>query len=145
MAEPHEAESPKERVRRDLHRAVEDGVARMTQASEGGAAPFPPDFTERESRALAIGLEVGARLLGLNLAEDPVRRTVESAATWKCPRCGTDCPRALDAKGQERSEKATLKTRVGKIPLSVPLFACRPCRRVFSPLPTGREPRAGEL
>jgi hypothetical protein len=145
MAEPHGAESEKERVSRALHDAVEEGLARMTQASEEGGGPYPADFTERESRALAIGLKVGAMLLGLNLSEDPMRRTVESSATWACPRCGTDCPRAGDPQGKGRSEKAKLKTRVGRVPLPVPLFACPRCRRVFSPLPPGREPGAREL
>lgn len=125
-----------EAVRRQLYRKVDKAIARMSGKAQGAEGPAPHDFTGREDLVLAVGRDVAATLLEESLAEDPERQTIEEAALWRCPRCGTDSPRATDAKGAPLYDEADIETRVGVVSLRVPLFRCpkRDCRKVFSPL-----------
>jgi hypothetical protein len=133
-----------EAVRRRLHRKVDAAVARMSGKAQGGDKPAPHDFTGREALVLAVGRDVAGTLLEESLAEDPELQTIEEAALWRCPRCGTDSPRAKDKQGADRYDAADLQTRVGAVALRVPLFQCptRGCRKVFPPyrLSVGLDP-----
>lgn len=141
--EPCEADV--ERMRRMLYRKVDEAIERMLGRAEEGVNPYEQDFTGRESLALAIGKEIGALALELNLAQDPQRKTAEESVLWQCPRCGADSQRAKDDKGRPREEDVVLKTRVGPFPLRLPLFRCARCRKFFSPLPADREPGPGDV
>jgi hypothetical protein len=136
-----------EAVRGQLHRKVDAAIARMSGKAHRGDTPAPHDFTGREALVLAVGRDVAGTLLEESLAEDPELQTIEEAALWRCPRCGTDSPRAKDKQGADRYDEADLQTRVGVVSLRVPLFQCpkRGCRKVFSPLPALRGPRPRRL
>lgn len=136
-----------EAARRQLHRKVDKAIAAMSGKAQGGGKPAPHDFTGREALVLAVGRDVAATLLEESLAEDPDLQAIEEAALWRCPRCGTDSPRATDEHGAVLWDEADIESLVGVVSLRVPLFRCqrRDCRKVFSPLPPLRGARPRRL
>jgi len=110
----------------------------MTEKTAAGLDPHSMDFTGREALAYRLGEEFAARLLRGNLLTDSWRTVVEEATSWDCPRCDTDCPRHKDEDGNDLYEDTALRTKVGQLPVRLPLFRCSKCRKIFSPLPTPR-------
>jgi len=125
-----------DRLEQKMGQKSREVIQRMMLRTEDGQNPYDLDFSGREALAERLGKEVAAMLLDENLQYDLMAEVVQEASSWKCPRCGQDCPSHRDEHGNDAYEDAEIKTKVGKTPVKLRLFWCGKCRKVFSPLPT---------
>ena len=118
----------------EWHQLADGILDRMSQTMG-----YQPDghfstLDEREEMAEKLSHEIGSFLLEKTVAADHGLQKWMHAEKASCPHCQRQVSRLKDKEGKPRLETIFMETKVGKVPVELPLFHCWKCKRNFSPL-----------